>query len=196
MQCCGYMHTVVLCVLCMLLDHGIATYRTRTLKGSVNLMCGHRTGPCGFHRAWQHPYDCVCGNCKPVRMPYTGLGISVWSVMVRECTFVLHLPGRTWLCATWPVGTSTAPTRQPTGLLPAQNRRKTAQLSDTGNTAPVRVQTFSKSRAGLHGMPCHYPRVLTVWPLWGPELPESYMWPRHKTSNARVTWVLRVVSGP
>ena len=43
-----------------------------------------------------------------------------------------------------------------------------AQSSATGNTAPVRVQTSSKHRAGLHGMPCDYPRVLTVSALTGP----------------------------
>ena len=42
-----------------------------------------------------------------------------------------------------------------------------AQPSATGNTAPVWVQTSSKHRAGLHGIPCDYTRVLKVSALTG-----------------------------
>ena len=55
-QCCGYMHTGVLWDLCICFDHGIARYRTRTRKGSVRFMCGHRIGL----RAWEYPDDYVC----------------------------------------------------------------------------------------------------------------------------------------
>ena len=42
-----------------------------------------------------------------------------------------------------------------------------AQLSATGNTVPVWVETSSKYRAGLHGMPCDYQRIIMVSTLTG-----------------------------
>ena len=92
---------------------------------------------------------------------------------------------RVILCAIWPGGASTVPARPSTGILPAQNRRKTVRVWKYG---AIRVQKSSKHCAGLHGMPCEY--------LRGHELPGSFMWPRHKNFNATVTWVLRVFSGP
>ena len=75
-----------------------------TLKDSVKYMRGHRTGSCGFHTGLGAPIRlCMRAPCEPVLMPYTGLGISVSSVVpgrigldaARECTFVLYLPGKT-----------------------------------------------------------------------------------------------------
>ena len=88
----------------------------------------------------------------------------------REATFVLYLPDTIWRSA---------------GPLPAQNRRKTVRVWKYGAlTGPNTL----KHCAGLYSMPFDYPR--------NPELPWTFMWPRHKTSNAKVTWDLRVVSGP
>ena len=90
----GYMHTGVLWVLCMFIDHRIARYRMHTLKSSVRFMRGHHTGSCGFHmglgirlcmrvpcgyykRVWQYPYDqsyrAVQGPMRPARQPTTYL---------------------------------------------------------------------------------------------------------------------------
>ena len=60
-----FMHMGFLWVLCIFFDIGIATYRTRTLKGSVRFRCGHRTAHTirvhmDFIRAWEHSYDYVC----------------------------------------------------------------------------------------------------------------------------------------
>ena len=120
------------------------------------------------------------------------LGISVLSVVpgrtgrddAREATFVLYLPGKPWLCVIWPVVASTAP---PDGLQVFYRHKIVGRAYLYENTAPVRVQTSSKHRAGLHSIPYDYPR--------GPELPGIFIWPMHKTSNAEVTWNLRVVSG-
>ena len=65
-------------VICMFLDHGIAAYRTRTLKGSLKFIYGNRTGPCGPNIGLGTPVRlCMRAMCESVRMPYTGLGISV-----------------------------------------------------------------------------------------------------------------------
>ena len=92
-----------------------------------------------------------------VRMPWIGLWISVWSVVideVHEATFVLYLSGKTWFCASWPVGASTAPQN---GLQAFYRHKIVGKPYVYKNTAPVRVHTSSKHRVGLHDMPCITP---------------------------------------
>ena len=81
-------------------------------------MCGHRTGPRGFHMGLGTPVRlCMRASCEPVRMPYTGLGISVLSGVpggtgpdeARERTFVLCLSVKTRLCYTRPIGPAWPP---------------------------------------------------------------------------------------
>ena len=50
------------------------------LKGPVHLMCGHRTGHCGFHRAWEHPYGYVCGH----RAEACGCHIWAWEYIYDQ----------------------------------------------------------------------------------------------------------------
>ena len=106
----------------------IARCRMRTLKGSLRFICGHHTGSCGFHtrlgiRLYMRARaDAIngLGNIRMISRAWTyGARWGPWA------TFVLYLPGKTWLYAIWPVGTSSALARRSIGLLPAQNRRKT-----------------------------------------------------------------------
>ena len=90
MQCFGYMHTGILWVFCMFLDHRVARNRMRTVTGSARFMCRHRMGSCWFHtglgmrlcmrapcgchkRAWEYPYVQSCragqGPMRPVSAP-------------------------------------------------------------------------------------------------------------------------------
>ena len=89
-RCCGHMPTGVLWVICVLFGHGVAIYRTCTLKiplGSRASTLGTRPRPCGFHtgmgtsvrsvlqfradavQAWEYPYDQWCralwGSVRP-----------------------------------------------------------------------------------------------------------------------------------
>ena len=73
-RCCGHMPTGVLWVICVLFGHGVAIYRTCTLKvplGSRASTLGTPPpAPVDSIRAWEHP--CV-QFCSSVRTP-CGLG--------------------------------------------------------------------------------------------------------------------------
>ena len=112
--------------------------------------------PVDFIRAWEHPYDYVCGH----RASTCGCLIRAWEYPYDQS-----------YRAVWgPMGSARphppSPARWSTGILPPHNRRKTVYENCTCSTfshGKHGSKHLRNKHAGLHDT-----RVLTVSALMGP----------------------------
>ena len=110
-------------------------------------------------RALEYPYGQSCRAVRRPIRPVSAPSCNIYQVKSDLC-FMCYLTRRD---QHGPRKTAYGPFYRHKIIRPCM-KIVHAQLSATGNTAPVVVQTSSKHRAGIHSMPCDYPRFARFRP--------------------------------